>query len=227
MTAPVTYADGRIVLDDGKVNAFSVPTLNALLAALDEAADGSGPLVVTSREGCLSAGFDLKVFASGDVDAVVEMLALGAELWARLLEFPRPVVVAAPGHAMAAAAFVLLAADVRIGADGLFKVGLNEVEIGLTLPWSALALAEHRLAPPQLQRAVLEATLFTPRDAVPAGFLDTVVAPAELEAATAAAVERLAGLNADAFAGTKARLNRHVIEAVREGAQRTTAELRG
>lgn len=227
MSTPVTYADGRIVLDDGKVNAFSIPTLRALLAALDEAEGASGPLVLTGREGVFSAGFDLKVFQAGDPDAVVEMLALGAELWARLLAFPRPVVVAAPGHAMAAGAFVLLAADLRIGVDGPFKVGLNEVAIGLTMPWAGLALAEHRLAQPHLQRAVLEAILYAPQGAAAAGFLDEVVAPDELEAATAGAVERLAALNADAFAGTKARRNRDVLEAVRAGAARTTAEIRG
>jgi enoyl-CoA hydratase len=226
MTAPVTYADGRIVLDDGKVNALSVPTLHALLAALDEARDGAGPLVLTGRPGCFSAGFDLKVFASGDAEAVVEMLELGARLWAQLLAFPRAVVVAAPGHAMAAGAFVLLAADVRIGVDGPYKVGLNEVAIGLTMPWAALALAEHRLAQPHLQRALLEAPLHPPRDAPAAGFLDTVVVAEELEAATADAVERLGALNAEAFAGTKARRNRDVLDAVRAGAEQTSAELR-
>lgn len=226
MTAPATYADGRIVLDDGKVNAFSVETLRALLTALDEARDDSGPLVLTGRPGCFSAGFDLKVFASGDADAVVEMLELGARLWAQILAFPRPVVVAAPGHAMAAGAFVLLAADVRIGADGPYKVGLNEVAIGLTMPWAGLALAEHRLAQPNLQRAVLEATLYTPREAVEVGFLDAVINPDDLDAACASAVERLGGLNADAFAGTKARRNRAVLEAVRTGAEQTSAEIR-
>jgi enoyl-CoA hydratase len=226
MTAPVTYADGRIVLDDGKVNALSVPTLHALLAALDEARDGAGPLVLTGRPGCFSAGFDLKVFASGDAEAVVEMLELGARLWAQLLAFPRAVVVAAPGHAMAAGAFVLLAADVRIGVDGAYKVGLNEVAIGLTMPWAALALAEHRLAQPHLQRALLEATLHPPSEAAAAGFLDTVVVAEELETATADAVERLGALNAEAFAGTKARRNRDVLDAVRAGAEQTSAELR-
>jgi enoyl-CoA hydratase len=226
MTAPATYSDDRIVLDDGKVNAFSVPTLHALLAAIDEARAGCGPLALSGRPGCFSAGFDLKVFGSGDADGVAEMLELGAQVWEQLLAFPRPVVVAAPGHAMAAGAFVLLAADVRIGVDGPYKVGLNEVAIGLTMPWAGLALAEHRLAQPHLQRAVLEATLYTPREAVEVGFLDAVVAPEELDPACASAVERLAGLNADAFAGTKARRNRAVIDAVRAGAQQTSAEIR-
>jgi enoyl-CoA hydratase len=227
MSAPVTYADGRIILDDGKVNAFSVPTLRALLDALDEARGGVGPLVLTGRPGCFSAGFDLKVFAAGDADAVVEMLELGARVWAEILAFPRPVVVAAPGHAMAAGAFVLLAADVRIGTDGAFKVGLNEVAIGLTMPWAGVALVEHRLAQPHLHRSALQATLYDPAGAVVAGFLDEVFAPDALESATAAAVDGLSGLNADPFAGTKARLNRHVIEAVRAGPQQTTAEIRG
>jgi enoyl-CoA hydratase len=128
---------------------------------------------------------------------------------------------------MAAGAFVLLAADVRIGVDGPYKVGLNEVAIGLTMPWSGLALAEHRLAPPHLQTALLRATLHTPADAVAAGFLDTIVPASDLAAEIVRNVEQLSSLDAAAFAGTKARLNRDVIDAVRTGAERTTAEIRG
>lgn len=166
------------------------------------------------------------MFTSGDAEAVVELLDLGAQVWGAILACPRPVVVACPGHAMAAGAFVLLAADVRIGVDGPYKIGLNEVAIGLTMPWSGLVIAEHRLAQPHLSRALVEATLYEPAAAAAAGFLDETVAPDELEAATARTVERLAGLNAAAFTGTKARLNRDVLEALRAGAEKTTGEIR-
>ena len=227
MSSPVTYADGRITIDDGKVNAFSIPTLQAVHAALDEAeTSGEGPLVLTGRPGRFSAGFDLGVFASGDGDAILEMLGLGAQLCERLLSFPRPVVVAAPGHAMAAGAFVLLAADVRIGVDGDFKIGLNETRIGLTLSWYVLALAEYRLSRRHLDEAVSLGTIYAPRAATDAGYLDRVVAPEQLEAEVERTVEDLRGLNAEAFTATKERLHRDVLRDVREGAERSLAEIR-
>ena len=230
MTDLATYehdgAIGRITLDDGKVNAFSLAMLGEVHAALDRAQGDSGPVILTGREGRFSAGFDLGVFQSGDGGAIVEMLGQGARLCERLLAFPRPVVLACTGHAMAAGAFVLLAADARIGADGPFKIGLNETQIGLTVPWFVLELARHRLNAAHLNTAVAQATIYSPAEAVVAGFLDRAVPPAELDAEVSRTVAQLAGLNADAFAATKARLNAPAIDAVRAGTERTLAEIR-
>jgi enoyl-CoA hydratase/carnithine racemase len=148
MSDLTTYElDGRIAtitMDDGKVNAFSIPMLQALHAAFDRAEQDDAVVVLTGREGYFSAGFDLKVFASGDVERVVEMLRLGATLTERILSFKTPVLAACNGHAVAAGSFVLLAADLRIGTEGSFRLGLNEVKIGLTMPWFAIELAGGR-----------------------------------------------------------------------------------
>src|SRR3954451_12963718 len=89
-----------IALDDGKVNALSIPMLEALHAALDRAAKDGAVVVITGREGYFSAGFDLKVF-SEEPERIVEMLNLGATLCERILAFPRPVLTACNGHAIA------------------------------------------------------------------------------------------------------------------------------
>ena len=70
---------------------------------------------------------------------------------------------ACTGHAFPAGAFLLMAADTRIGADGPFKLGLNEVRIGLTLPWFAIVLARHRLTPAHFDHAAVTGTMFDPR----------------------------------------------------------------
>ena len=109
-----------IAMDDGKVNAFSIEMLSALHAALDRAEGDDAVVVLTGRDGCLTAGFDLKVFADGDEEKILRMLQLGATLAERIMGFQTPVLIASPGHAVAAGAFMLLAADVRIGTDGVF-----------------------------------------------------------------------------------------------------------
>ena len=62
------------------------------------------------------------------------MLTLGARLCERILAFPRPVLTACTGHGIAAGCFIQLPADLRLGVDGPFQIGLNEVRIGLTMP---------------------------------------------------------------------------------------------
>lgn len=215
----VTYErDARIAtitMDDGKVNAFSIPMLQAVHAAFDQAERDDAIVVLTGREGYFSAGFDLKIFAGGDVAQVIEMLTLGATLAERILGFATPVITACPGHTVAAGAFMTLAADLRIGTDGPFRVGLNEVKIGLTVPWFVIELARQRLAPAELNRSVISATMYNPSEAVAAGFFDRVVPADELLPASLAAAAELAELNAQAHAATKLRVRGSSLKAIR------------
>jgi enoyl-CoA hydratase len=204
-----------ITMDDGKVNAFSIPMLKALHTALDRAERDGAIVVLTGRENYFSAGFDLKVFAGGEVDQVIEMLTLGATFAERILSFPTPILTACSGHAVAAGSFVLLAADLRIGTEGPFQIGLNEVKIGLTVPWFAIELARQRLTPAHFDRAVVGATMHSPSEAVTAGFLDRVVSAGELRAASIDGAEALAELNPAAHAATKLRVRGSALKAIR------------
>jgi enoyl-CoA hydratase len=207
-------AVATIALDDGKLNVFSIRMLQALHAALDDAQRDGAVVVLRGRTGCFSAGFDMNVFAAG-VEPILEMLTLGATLAERVLSFPRPVLVACSGHAIAAGAFLPLAADVRIGVDGPFQIGLNEVRIGLTVPSFAIELARGRLAPAQFDAAVVGARMYEPAGAVAAGFLDSVVAADELDEASLAAAAGLAELNGRAHAATKLRARAETLDRLR------------
>jgi enoyl-CoA hydratase len=219
MTELVTYErDERIatiVMDDGKVNAFSIPMLKAVHAAFDQAERDGAIVILTGREGYFSAGFDLKVFAGGDVAEVIEMLTLGATLAERILGFATPVITACPGHTVAAGAFMALAADMRIGIDGPYRIGLNEVKIGLTVPWFVIELARQRLQPAELNRSVISATMYNPSEAVAAGFFDRTVPADELRTASIDAAATLAELNPAAHTATKLRVRGPALKAIR------------
>jgi enoyl-CoA hydratase len=150
------------------------------------------------------------------LEQVVEMLRLGATLTERMLSFPTPVIVACPGHAIAAGSFVLLAADVRIGVEGPFKLGLNEVKIGLTVPWFAIELARGRLSPAHYNRAVITGATYSPAEGVTAGFLDQIVAPRELHDVSLETARALAAeLNLPAHAASKLRARDAQLRALR------------
>lgn len=218
MAELATYElEGRIAtitIDDGKVNALSIPMLQRLHAALDQAERDGAVVVLTGRENYFSAGFDLKVF-SDRPEQLIEMLTLGATLAERVLSFPTPVIAACSGHAVAAGTFVPLAADLRIGVAGPFQVGLNEVRIGLTVPWFVIELARQRLDPAHFDRAVVNATMYSPDEAVGAGFLDRVVAADELREVSLEAATELAALDPTAHAATKLRARAAALKALR------------
>jgi enoyl-CoA hydratase len=131
------------------------------------------------------------------------------------MSFPTPVAAACTGHCYPAGAFLLLSADARIGADGPFRIGLNEVRIGMTLPWFAIEVARHRLTPAAFDRTVVNATMFSPAEAVTAGFLDHVVAPDDLAATAAAWAADLTELHPKAHAATKLRARAGALAALR------------
>jgi enoyl-CoA hydratase len=202
-----------LALDDAKVNALSAEMIGAIGAALDEAEKAGAVVVLSGRPGVFSAGFDLRTFERGPA-AGVAMVRAGAELVLRLLAFPRPVLTVCTGHAYPAGAFLMLAADSRLGAAGPWRIGMNEVAIGLTVPKFAVELARHRLAPPGFAR-IPSAAMFAPEEALRLGYLDRVVPEAELAAAARAEAERLRALDPPSFAATKARINAWVLAAVR------------
>lgn len=194
-----------LTLDDGKANAVSPAMVAAANAALDRAErEAAGAVVLAGRPGRFSAGFDLSVMTAGQ-DALFGLVKSGAEFALRLFEFPRPVVIACTGHALAAGAVFLCAADFRLGAAGAFKLGLNEVAIQLPLPVFALELARARLTPRWLTRSVTQAHIFDPAGAVEAGFLDAVTDPARVVDDAVAQATRLAALPDPAFRLTKQR----------------------
>jgi enoyl-CoA hydratase len=223
MTALVSYAlddsIATITMDDGKANAFSVAMLRELHDAFDRAEADNAIVVLTGREGRLSGGFHLATLQGGGDDAVT-MLRSGFELAVRMLTFPMPVVIACPGHAMAMASFVLLAADYRIGAAGPYKISANEVAIGLTMPWSAIEICRYRVNPSHFHRVLALAEVYSPETAVDAGFLDRVV-PAEAVLSTAHDVARgFTTLDMKAHAATKGRLRNDLLVRLREAIDR-------
>jgi enoyl-CoA hydratase len=214
-----------IAMDDGKRNALSIEMLTEINRALDRAAADRAVVVLTGREEAFSGGFDLRALAGGGSDAYA-MVRMGFELAERMLSFPAPVVVACTGHAIAMGAFLLLSGDYRLGAAGAYKIGANEVAIGITMPFFGVEICRQRLAPAHFHRAVINAEIYGPDEAVAAGFLDRVVAEPELHDAARTAAAGLARLDPGVHAATKLRAREHAIRSIRAAIDADAAALR-
>ncbi|MGX9378352.1 crotonase/enoyl-CoA hydratase family protein [Pseudomonas sp. JQ36] len=202
-----------LTLNNGKVNAISPDVIAAFNAALDRAVTDRAIVIITGQPGILSGGYDLKVMTSGPKEAVA-LVTAGSTLARRLLSHPFPVIVACPGHAVAKGAFLLLSADYRIGVDGPFSIGLNEVQIGMTMHHAGIELARDRLRRSAFHRSVINGEMFDPKSAVDAGFLDKVVAAEELQGAALAAARQLKKINMNAHKNTKLKVRKALLEAL-------------
>lgn len=223
MHMPVTYEieDGvaLLTMDDGKVNALSIEMFAALNEALSKAEDDKAIPIITGRDGIFSAGFDMKQMAR-TAEKLHGVLTAGAETCVRLLQYPMPTIVACSGHAFPAGTFIMMSSDYRIGADGDYRIGLNEVLINMTIPHFAIELARSRLSANYLNRTTLTGEMFAPREAIAAGFLDEVVLGENLIDAAKSKAESLKAVIPPHHHATKLRLRAPVIQALRTAIDR-------
>jgi len=189
-------------IDDGKANALDVETMKTLMKILEMAEEQAKALVIVGRPGRFCAGFNLKSMQEGP-EQLIELGTVGRDLFGRLVEFPRPVVIGCNGHAIAAGAILLLCADVRIGAAGAYRIGLNEVSIGIPVISYVAELARARLSPRHFTLACNTAHIYSPEEAVEAGFLDWVTREDVVAEACATAHNLAQRLDASAFQATR------------------------
>jgi enoyl-CoA hydratase/carnithine racemase len=145
-------------------------------------------VVITGRDGFFSAGMDLKAAPRLSVSEQRKTVDGINRLFAGWYAFPRPVVAAVNGHAIAGGLILALCADYRVGAtEG--KLGLTELRAGLPYPLAAISVVRAELAPPSARKLVLGAALVEPPEALDLGVLDELrprpeVVPRAIEVAT-------------------------------------------
>ncbi|MCD5983694.1 crotonase/enoyl-CoA hydratase family protein [Pseudomonas sp. CDFA 610] len=200
-----------LTLNNGKVNAISPDVIAAFNAALDQSEKDRAVVIVTGQPGILSGGYDLKVMTSSP-EAAGSLVTQGSTLARRMLSHPFPIIVACPGHAIAKGAFLLLSADYRIGVEGPFNIGLNEVQIGMTMHHAGIELARDRLRKSAFNRSVINAEIFNPEGAMQAGFLDQLVSVEALSETARTVATQLKKINMNAHGKTKLKTRKAFLD---------------
>jgi enoyl-CoA hydratase len=205
-----------LTICNGKANAISPDVIAGFNSALDRAEQDGAVVIITGQAGILSGGYDLKVMMTSPQNAIA-LVTQGSTLARRMLSHPYPIIVACSGHAVAKGAFLLLSADYRIGVEGPFTIGLNEVRIGMTMHHVGIELARDRLRKSAFQRSVINAEMFNPQTAKEAGFLDEVVPAEELMNAAKQMAQQLKTLNLKAHAKTKLKARKALLATLDQG----------
>jgi enoyl-CoA hydratase len=214
-------------IDRPPANALDLQLLEEGRAALTELeASAPGAVVIVGRDGFFSAGVDLKLAPRLDADGQRAMVEGINRLFAGWYGFPRPVVCAVNGHAIAGGLILALCGDYRVGpAEGRF--GLTELRVGIPYPAAAMAVVRAELSPPAARRLALEAQLVGPERALELGILDELAASGEVLTRALEVAVALAALPGDAYSTVKRQLRGATIAALRDTVDRHSDPMAG
>jgi len=186
------------------VNALSLELLEALRSAVESGVrDGVRGIVLSGAPGLYSAGVDIPALLAKDRCGVREYWGELFALCATLARAPIPLAAAITGHAPAGGAVLALFCDYRVMAAGAFKIGLNEVQVGLLVP-ECIQLALRRVVGRyRAERLLVAGTMLEADAALACGFVDELVPVEQVVARTTHWLEALLALPAAAMLATR------------------------
>jgi enoyl-CoA hydratase len=208
----------------GKGNALNLDLTAALLDALDKLERSPARAgILTGQKSSFCAGVDLMALVEGGPDYVRRFLPLFASLLEKLVSFPKPLIAAVNGHAIAGGAMLVLTTDQRVLARGTARMGLTEVKVGVVFSARAMEIARFSTPPQHLSTLILTGRTWQPDDALARGLVDELVEPERLLDRSREIAEELAAIPPATFATTKLAVRRPIIEAAREQGAKTDA----
>ena len=177
-----------------------------------------GGVVITGTGSAFSAGVDLHQLLNGGVEYVRHFLPLMERLFRALLVFPKPLVAAVNGHAIAGGCIMAAAADHRVMARGPGRIGVPELLVGVPFPRLPLEMIAARLSPAILRQVIYTGRTVHADDAVAMGFVDEAVEANHLLDRAVTVARELSAIPPRTFALTKRALTDAVLARVRASA---------
>jgi enoyl-CoA hydratase/carnithine racemase len=191
-------------MDRPPANALSPELITALRVAVTEAPKtGAEALVLAGAPGMFSGGLDVPALLQLDREGMRAVWEDFYGLMGALATSPIPVAAAITGHSPAGGAVLSIFCDYRVMADGEFKIGLNEVQVGLPMPGAIFAALVRLVGPHRGERLAVGGMMIPSREAFRVGLVDELAPPSEVVATAHAWCQRLLALPAVARARTR------------------------
>ncbi|HEX3338408.1 MAG TPA: enoyl-CoA hydratase/isomerase family protein [Pseudolabrys sp.] len=197
----------------GKVNALDIEFCHAIADRLiDLRKSDAKAVVLTGQGGIFSAGVDLKRLSEGGADYIRQFLPSLHHLYETVFFHPKPVVAAVNGHAIAGGCVLACCADRRIMAQGVGRIGVTEILVGVPFPALAFEIVRFAVPPRYLPEFTLSGATYVSDEALRRGWVDEIAEPEDLLEDAMAVARELSLLSPAAFTQTKRQIRQPVIE---------------
>ena len=202
-----------VIMRHGKANALDIDFCEALAACFNDLRGAGAKAVVLTGQGRIfSAGVDLIRVSEGGVDYVRKVLPALHKLYDAVFHFPKPIVAAINGHAIAGGAVLACCADRRVMVREGGRIGVTEMLVGVPFPALAFEIVRFAVPPRDLPEFTLTGATYATDAALQRGWIDEIAEPGDLVEDAIAVAQELALLSPAAFAQTKSQIRQAVSE---------------
>jgi enoyl-CoA hydratase/carnithine racemase len=205
-----------LALNRGRSNAINAEMVNELHQMIRniENDDSIAGLIITGQDGFFSAGLDLIELFDYDEETIKSFWVDFLDLITSLVSFKKPMVAAISGHSPAGGCVLALCCDYRIMAEGKFKIGLNEVPVGIIVPENIFHLYSFWLGQANAYRFLLEGKLMNPEEALSFGLIDEVVNPESILHAAERKIQTYIQLERNTWQQSKINMRQELLKKV-------------
>lgn len=211
--------DGQVAIltiKRGKVNALNEELIDELHGKLKqiEKIEKFRALILTAQGKFFTFGFDIPEFIKGTKDEFKRYLHKFTALYAYIFQYPKPVIAAINGHAIAGGCMLVNACDYRLMVIGKAKISLNELSFGASVFAGCVDMLKYWVGPKKAQEVLFSASMYSAEQAHELGLIDRVVGWDDLDTAAMNVAKEYAAKDPLAFASIKKLLRKPIVDAL-------------
>ncbi|MDX1496932.1 MAG: enoyl-CoA hydratase/isomerase family protein [Salinisphaeraceae bacterium] len=216
-------------LAHGKASVLDLELLQALTQALDEAQEDAEvkAVILTGSGSIFSAGVDLKRLLDEREAYAEKFVPLLDQAFEVLFEFPKPVIAAVNGHAIAGGCILVATCDIKLMAQGKGRIGIPELKVGVPFPVSAFEVLRFAIGRNKLQALLYQAETFNPDEALEKGWVDEVLDADSLMTRAQIVAAELGAIPAESFRISKAMFRTDSLRRMHSGREQYGLDIQG
>lgn len=217
----------HILMQRGKSNAMHLEMIEELHVAFQEAENDPSieGVILTGNEGFFTSGLDLITLYQYDEAQMKMFWNKFIDLIRSLTAFSKPFVSAISGHSPAGGCVLAITADYRVMAEGDYIIGLNEVPVGIIVPYGIFDLYSFWIGRAQAYRYLLEGKLVKPQEASEIGLVDEIVPLNKIQSAAVRRIKTYVQLEKNAWRNTKLNLRQPLIESLEKDKEKVIGQV--